>query len=248
MLSGIDNNDTVDHAILWQKLDHYCIRGIINDWFSSYFLGRSQVTDHEVDTYLSSNSQISCGFLQGSELGPLLFLIYINDIHNSSDQLSFYLFADDSNLLYADKNSKSLEEIVHKELLKVSEWLSANKLTLNAKKSNYVIFRPYQGKLSYSVNIRQIFDDSIHTFTSLKCKEHVKYLGILLDGNFNWKFHIEYVALKTSKIIGVIARLKHFVSLCTLIFPYMSYGLSAWGQAAKTHLQNLLVLQNVSIA
>ena len=152
-------------------------------------------------------------------------------------------------MLYADKNLKSLEETVNNELLKVSEWLNANKLTLNAKTSNYVIFRPYQRKLGYSVNIK-MFDNSTHTFTSLECKEHVKYLGILLDSNLNWKFHIEYVALKISKIIGVIARLRHFVPLCTLlniyrslIFPYLSYDLAAWGQAAKTHLQKLLVLQ-----
>ena len=86
-----------------------------------------------------------------------------------------------------------------------------------------------------------MFDNSTHTFTSLECKEHVKYLGILLDSNLSWKFHIEYVALKISKIIGVIARLRHFVPLCTLlniysslIFPYLSNGLAAWGQAAKT--------------
>ena len=144
---------------------------------------------------------------------------------------------------------KSLEETVNNELLKVSEWLNANKLTLNAKKSNYVIFRPYQRKLGYSVNIK-IFDNSTHTFTSLEYKEHVKYLGILLDSNLSWKFHIECVALKISKVIGVIARLRHFVPLCTLlniyssvIFPYLSYGLAAWGQAAKTHLLKLLVLQ-----
>ena len=157
-------------------------------------------------------------------LGPLLFLIYINDIHNSPDKLSFYLFADDTNMLYADKNLKSLEETVNNELLKVSEWLNANKLTPNIKKSNDVIFRPYQRKLSYSVNI-QMFDNSTHT-------------------------HIEYVALKISKIIGLNARLRYFVPLCTLlniyrslIFPYMSYGLSTWNQAAKTRLQKLLVLQ-----
>ena len=95
-----------------------------------------------------------------------------------------------------------------------------------------------------------MFDNCTNTFPSLECKEHVKYLGILLDSNLNWKFHIEYVALKISRIIGVIARLRHFVPLCTLlniyrslIFSYMSYGLAAWGQAAKTHLQKLLVLQ-----
>ena len=108
-------------------------------------------------------------------LGPLLFLIYINDIHRSSVKLSFYFFADDTNLLYADKNLKSLKKTVKNELLKVSEWLNANKLSLNAKKSNYVIFRPYQRRLGYSVNIK-MFGNSTRTFTSLEYKEHVKYL------------------------------------------------------------------------
>ena len=130
------------------------------------------------------------------------------------------------------------------------EW-HARGQTLNANKSNYVIFRPYQRKLGSSVNI-QMFDNSTHTFTSLEWKEHVKYLGILLDSYLRWKFYIEYVALKIRKIFGVIARLRHFVPLCTLlniyrslIFPYMSYGLAAWSQAAKTHLEKLLVLSFV---
>ena len=101
-----------------------------------------------------------------------------------------------------------------------------------------------QRKLGYLVNI-QMFDNSARTFTSLECKEHVKYLGTLLDSNLSWKFHIEYVAFKISKIIGVIARLGHFFFY--LSFPdvslLMSYGLAAWGQATKTHLQKLLVLQ-----
>ena len=96
------------------------------------------------------------------------------------------------------------------------------------------------------------FDNSTHPFTCLECKERVKYLGILLDSNLSWRFHIEYIALKISQIIGVIARLRHFVPLWTLlknnrhgslIFPYLSYGLAAWGQAAKTHLKKPILLQ-----
>ena len=119
-----------------------------------------------------------------------LFLIYINDFHNSSAKFSFYLFADDTNLLYADKNLKSLEEMVNNELVKVSDWLNANKLTLNATKSNFVIFRRYQRKMDHSVNI-QMFDNSNHFLTSLECKDHVKYIGVLLDSHLSWKYHID---------------------------------------------------------
>ena len=143
--------DTVDHSILLSKLYHYGIRGPVNEWFSSYLNGRVQTT--QIDKEISSKRNVLTGVPQGSVLGPLLFLIYINDIYNSSKKLSFYLFADDTNLLYADKDLKSLESVINIELQKVCNWLNANKLTLNTKKSNFVIFRPSQKKLSYQINI-----------------------------------------------------------------------------------------------
>ena len=94
-----------------------------------------------------------CGVPQGSVLGPLLLLIYINDIDACSKLLDFYLFADDTNLLYANKSLRVLERIVNDELKKVASWLLANKLTLNIKKSNYVIFHTHQKKLDYNVKI-----------------------------------------------------------------------------------------------
>ena len=94
--------DTVTHEILLSKLNHYGVRDIINNWFSSYLIGRSQTT--QIGNYISDKEQTQCGVPQGSVLGPLLFLIYVNDIQYSSNKLDFFLFADDTNLLYADKN------------------------------------------------------------------------------------------------------------------------------------------------
>ena len=135
----------------------------------------------------------------------------------------------------------------------VCDWLTANKLTLNTKKSNFVIFRPRQKKLVYEVNLN-VIDNNTNTLTSLECKEYVKYLGVLIDSHLSWKFHIDYVASKLSKIVGIIARLRHFVPFNTLLsiyqslmFPYLTFGLSAWGQAAQLHLNKLLLLQKRAI-
>ena len=184
-------------------------------------------------------------------LGPLLFLIYINDIPNFSSKLSFYLFADDTNMLFSDNILQSLEATVNNELKNVCDWLTANKLTLNTKKSNFVIFRPRQKKLEYEVNLN-VIDNNTNTLTSLECKEYVKYLGVLIDSHL--KFHIDYVASKLSKIVGITARLRHFVPFNTLLsiyqllmFPYLTFGLSAWGQAAQLLLNKLLLLQKRAI-
>ena len=240
--------DTVDHQILLSKLHHYGVRGITNRWFSSYLLGRQQTTQIGANN-TSKKETILSGVPQGSVLGPLLFLIYINDISNSADQLKFYLFADDTHMLYADRNLKSLETMVNHELSNVYDWLIANKLSLNIKKSNFVIFRPRQKKLNYEVNLK-VFDYQTNTYISLERKNYVKYLGVLIDETLSWKYHIVHLASKISKTIGIIARLRHFVPLATLhhiyislIQPYLLYGIVAWGRAAKTHRNKILLLQ-----
>ena len=239
--------DTVDHSILLSKLYHYGIRGTVNNWFSSYLTGRVQTT--QIDNQISSKRKMFTGVPQGSVLGPLLFLIYINDIYNSSEKLYFYLFADDTNLLYADKDLRSLESVINIELQKVCDWLNANKLTINAKKSNFVIFRPSQKKLNYQINIR-IYNNASNSETSLECKDYVKFLGVLIDKNLTWKYHIDYIASKISRVVGIIARLRHSVPLNilikiyrSLVFPYTYYGIAAWGQAAQIYLKKIFILQ-----
>jgi hypothetical protein len=109
--------DTVDYSILLKKLHHYGVRGIVNDWFRSYLSDRTQTT--QVGDKVSDKELTTTGIPQGSVLGPLLFLIYFNDISNSSSKLQFYLFADDMNSMYADKDLKILESMLNAELLKV---------------------------------------------------------------------------------------------------------------------------------
>ena len=182
-------------------------------------------------------------------LGPFLFLLYINDIHLCSNGLQFFLFADDTNILYADKDFKSLEQTVNAELNNLHDWLTTNKLTLNTKKSNLVIFRPKQKKIRYLPQI-SIFDSEKNRRVSLEHKSYIKYLGVLIDENLSWKNHLDCVITKISKTIGMIAKLRHFVpsSVLTniyksLILPYLTYGLVAWGNASKNYLNKIVVLQ-----
>ena len=239
--------DTVDHSILLQKLYHYGFRGIINDWFRSYLTDRFQTT--EIQNHISQKNSTDHGVPQGSVLGPLLFLLYMNDIHFASEKLSFYLFADDTNMLYSDKNLTSLERVVNLELHKVSDWLTSNRLTLNICKSNYVIFRPYQKTLSHPVQI-MMYDNEKNCSAALESQKYVKYLGLLIDSSLTWKNHIDQIALKISKTVGLLAKLRHSVPRTTLlniyrslILPYVSYGLTVWGLASKCYINKILILQ-----
>jgi len=239
--------DTVNHQILLKKLDCYGIRGIINDWFKSYLLNRTQTT--EINNFISTKDLNPLGVPQGSVLGPLLFLLYINDITKASTKLNFFLFADDTNLLYANKSLKVLESTVNTELSAINEWLTANKLTLNIKKSNFVIFRPHQRKITSPLNIK-LFNNNTRQYMSLENKDNVKYLGLIIDSRLSWRNQIDYISSKISKTVGLFAKLRHSVPQQTmitlywsLIHPYLNYGILAWGQASKSLLNKILLLQ-----
>ena len=124
--------DTVDHTILLSKLFHYGIRGVAHDWFRDYLSNRKQLVI--VNDCSSSLRDITCGVPQGSILGPLLFLLYINDLPLCSKELSFFLFADDTSILYKTKDPHSSTPLINHELRLVSDWFKANKLSLNVKR------------------------------------------------------------------------------------------------------------------
>ena len=237
--------DTVDYCILLAKLEHYGIRGIAGQWFHSYLTNRQQFVS--VNNSSSDCLPITCGVPQGSVLGPLLFLIYINDFVNASSILDFHLFADDSNLFYSHRDLDHLEQSVNQELKKINTWLCVNKLSLNIAKSHFVIFRPYQKKVNSQIKI-EIEGKLIN-----ECKS-VKYLGVLLDCNLNWKEHIQQITKKVSRGIGVICEMRYFVETKVLIqlyhaiiLPFISYSCLIWGNTYSSNLNPLYIMQKKTI-
>ena len=148
-------------------------------------------------------------------------LIYINDFVNASSILDFHLFADDSNLFYSHRDLDHLEQSVNQELKKINTWLCVNKLSLNIAKSHFVIFRPYQKKVNSQIKF-EIEGKLIN-----ECKS-VKYLGVLLDCNLNWKEHIQQITKKVSRGIGVICKMRYFVETKVMLLFCHSFLTAAW--------------------
>ena len=132
------SHDTVNHSILLTKVYHYDIRGVPYNWFKNYLSNRHQYV--YINSTKSDKLPVICGVPQGSILGPLLFLLYINDLSTVSNLLTFIMFADDTNIFVSGHNLETVTQIANSELKKISSWFSANLLSLNVKKTNYILF------------------------------------------------------------------------------------------------------------
>ena len=233
--------DTVNHEILFTKLEHYGFRGIVLDWMKSYFINRMQFVQY--NNHCSDLKEISCGVPQGSILGPLLFLLYINDICNVSQILEVILFADDTNVFYSHQDLHYLVNTMNKEMNKLSEWLKINKLTLNLEKTKYILFKPRQKRQYMPVDL---FIDG----TNINQVHETSFLGVVLDENITWKSHISYISSKISKSIGIILRSSFYLfksSLKTLyyglVYPYLQYCNIVWASTYQSNLNRIVILQ-----
>ena len=216
--------DTVNHEILLKKLDHYGFRGAVNDWFRSYLTDRKQKV--VINGFESSSKFLHHGVPQGSVLGPILFLIYINDLNQCIKYCTTYHFADDTNLLNISKDYKTLKKQVNYDLFNLHKWLTANKISLNEGKTELIYFR--KSGTAPVLNIK------LHGKTLAPSKS-VKYLGVYVDEFLNGEIHCREVVKKLNRGNGMLAKARHFVPHSDLkniyhaIFAsHLMYGAQVW--------------------
>ena len=232
--------DTVNHDILLKKLEHCGVRGSGLKWFQSYLSNRWQYV--EINGVSSTLKKLTCGVPQGSCLGPLLFLIYINDLPNSS-KLKFHLFADDTHIYHESSSLKKLETEMNKELKKISTWLIVNRLSLNVKKTNFVVFHPFNKPIKKKITLK------FHRKT-IKEVKHIKYLGVIVDSSLSWKEHISKILKTISKYCGILYKIRPFVNINilkmlynSLIYSRLTYGAEVWTLSTKTLLNSIFIMQ-----
>ena len=219
--------DTVDHTILLKKLENYGIRDTPLRWFYSYLDQRQQQV--LCNGLFSKLRFVHYGVPQGSNLGPLLFLLYINDLPNSSSLLHFILFADDTNVFYSHKSLDNLMDLVNSELAAVADWFRANRLSLNLTKTNFIIFRSHRKPIP-----NQNFNISIDNKPILQVKS-TKFLGVYVDEHLTWKEHIAHISNKIAKNVGILSRISYLLPrniisnlYYSLIQPYLVYCNIVW--------------------
>ena len=215
--------DTVDHQILLAKLNHYGIPGVSNDWFKFYLSNCNQYVS--INGYESGLSSINCGAPQGSVLGPLLFLLYINDLNQAIKFCEVYHFADDTNLLCLSNSIKKLNKLVNADLKHLLNWLNANKISLYVKKTEMIIFKSKQKKLEGDLKIKLCGKRLYPT-------ESVKYLGVKIDANLTWQHHINDLSIKLNRANALLFKIRKYVSLKILV----------WAQNFST-IQQIVILQ-----
>ena len=213
--------DTVSHSILLKNFHAYSIRGNMLKLCTSYLDSRSQYVQYNHAN--SAFRNVNCGVSQGSIIGPLFFIVFMNDIFYASELLFNVLYADDTSIFLSHKDLQTLVQSMNNEMKHISLRLKANKLTLNSEKTYYMVF--HRGRRKSYNNIKLYIDDAI-----IEEASNIKHLGVILDNKLKWTSHIAFVKNKVTKGIGIIRKASKFLTKATLsklyytfIFPYLIY-------------------------
>ena len=235
--------DTVDPHILLNKLSGIGVSIDCLSWFASYLTGRRIYT--QFNSSISPESIIEYGVPQGSILGPLLFIIYIDDIVKHIKHCSVHLYADDTVIYFSHKDIPTIESVLNSELNRLFNWLCNSKLSLNCEKTVSMLFGSHRmlskcNKLNLSVN-----------GTVIQHVQSTKYLGMLLDPCLKWNLHIDDMCSKISRLVRLLARLRHTIDLSHLkivyngiILPIFDYGDVVYGTTCTKYTNSLQKLQN----
>jgi Reverse transcriptase (RNA-dependent DNA polymerase) len=237
--------DTVNISILLEKLDIYGVRGTCRKWFESYLQGRQQFVT--IDNIDSTINNVECGVPQGSVLGPLLFLLYINDFHRCISTGIAQHFADDTTILYRSRSLRKLKLTMTHEISRIYDWLCANRLSLNESKSEVILFRPRRKRcytrLTLKIKSKTIF-----------LSNTVRYLGVIFDSFLSWKPHLTELSKKLAKANGLLSKIRHFVDDVTmkslyhsLFHTHLTYGCLTWGFAGENLLSRIFKLQKKAL-
>ena len=233
--------DTLNFNILINKLKFYGITGTPLKLLENYLRNR-----HQFVAFKNINSdlqEIRTGIPQGSILGPLFFSIYINDLINSSNIFNYLMYADDTTLYFnlEDVDSVNMSDNINIHLEKINVWLKLNKLTVNVSKTKFMIFHKRRDTPQLDLLLNNIKIELVSNFT---------FLGIILDSSLSWKKHTKMIAIKISKIIGILHKLKYIfpkeillIIYKSLIVPHLNYGLLLWG----VYLKDIFLLQKKAI-
>ena len=235
--------DTVDHSIVLTKLKHYGIRGEALKWFQSYLTNRQQFT--VANGICSTKQKVLYGVPQGSVLGPLLFLLYVNDIAAAVPRHKLRLFADDSNIFVSDINPRSLKNQMVNVLKNMDEWFRANKLTINMSKTKYSIFVKPRREIPSLLNSITV------NGTKISRVSDSKYLGLVLDDKLSWSKHIDELNEKLTKTVQAYKIVTNYLNTPAKYMVYyayfysrIQYGCEIYSTAQNKKIKSIQVKQN----
>jgi len=190
--------------VLLTKLSQVGVRGSELSWFKDYLSNRSEVV--KVNGTISDSMNINMGVQQSSVIGPLLFIIFINNIVKSTKHSKIILYADDTAIFFAHKDISTIKSTLQSEFNSLCDWFRNNDLILNIKKTKFMLF----GSNKRLLKVDQASCKLLSNDTHIKKAKSSRYLGIVLDPTLSWQDHIEYIANKSSKL-GLLSRIRKYI-------------------------------------